>query len=209
MYWRVTTRPGLAALSLLALAALSGCTASTASQSTSVGAAAGTPSSSAGAPAPPAPAGRDLTPSVLAGAVLLVDRGDLRLGTTVQFSRVPSSSELHDAAYQLGLARILIVLDTWPDYGTLQPLDQSPEGIEVVAVLPGYPPSRGAAEAWGLVNRAVRVIVVVSGPPPSRGEIDDLNQMRGLDRVIARMSEPSRAGFERLQRPLSFWTVVE
>lgn len=208
------TRPALMALLLLAFAALPGCAASTATQSTSVGAGTASSGASAGAPAPPAPSasasesGR-LTPSVLSGTVLLLDRGDLRLGTTVQFSRVPSSSELHDAAYQLGLARILIVLDRWPDYDALQSLNQAPEGIELVAILPGFPPSRSAAEAWGLVNTAVRVIVVVAGPPPTRGEIDDLNQMRGLDRVVARMSEPSRRGFESLQRPLSFWKVVE
>jgi hypothetical protein len=32
--------------------------------------------------------------------------------------------------------------------------------------------------------------------------------MRNLERVIAEMDEPSRAGFERLQRPLSFRKVV-
>jgi hypothetical protein len=32
--------------------------------------------------------------------------------------------------------------------------------------------------------------------------------MRNLERVIAEMDQPSRAGFERLQRPLSFRKVV-
>jgi hypothetical protein len=32
--------------------------------------------------------------------------------------------------------------------------------------------------------------------------------MRALDRVIAEMNEPSRYGFERLQRPLSFRKVM-
>ena len=32
--------------------------------------------------------------------------------------------------------------------------------------------------------------------------------MRYLERVIAQMDEPSRIGFDRLQRPLSFRKVV-
>jgi len=76
-------------------------------------------------------------------------------------------------------------------------------------VLPGYPPSREAAEAWNLVNARLRMIVVVTTPPPSIGVVGDLNTMRGLERVIAELDQPSRSGFERLQRPLSFRKVVE
>ena len=36
------------------------------------------------------------------------------------------------------------------------------------------------------------------------GVVQDLNAMRSLERVIAEMELPSRSGFERLQRPLSF-----
>jgi hypothetical protein len=31
-----------------------------------------------------------------------------------------------------------------------------------------------------------------------------MNRIRTLDRIIAQMEHPSRSGFERLQRPLSF-----
>jgi hypothetical protein len=44
----------------------------------------------------------------------------------------------------------------------------------------------------------MRIVVVVGGPPPSIDAVTALNQMRGLDRVIAQMEEPSRSGFERL-----------
>jgi len=39
--------------------------------------------------------------------------------------------------------------------------------------------------------------------------IANLNEMRSLERVIAQMDTPSRQGFERLQRPLSFRKLVE
>jgi hypothetical protein len=39
--------------------------------------------------------------------------------------------------------------------------------------------------------------------------VSDLNSMRGLERVVAQMDDPSRTGFERLQRPLSFRKLVE
>jgi len=38
--------------------------------------------------------------------------------------------------------------------------------------------------------------------------VADLNGMRGLERVIAEIDDPSRAGFERLQRPLGFRRVM-
>ena len=52
-------------------------------------------------------------------------------------------------------------------------------------------------------------MVVVPGPPPSIDAVTSLNQMRGLERVIAQMDQPSRVGFERLQRPLSFRKVMK
>jgi hypothetical protein len=201
-------RPALPrALGACVALALAGCTALSSTQTTSTGA--GATASAAEATPGRAPRNEGITSSLLSGAVLLVDRGDLRLGTTVQFTRVPSGSELHDLAYQPGLARVLLVLDRWPEYDGIQSLNQAPEGVELVAVLAGFPPTRSASEAWGHLRTAPRVVVVVNGPPATRGELDDLNQMRGLDRVIARMREPSRAGFEPLQRPLSFWKVVE
>jgi hypothetical protein len=38
--------------------------------------------------------------------------------------------------------------------------------------------------------------------------LDAFNIMRSLERVVAEMNEPSRSGFEQLQRPLSFRKVV-
>jgi len=79
----------------------------------------------------------------------------------------------------------------------------------VIVVIPGYPPNRSAAEAWNRVNARLRIVDVVPGPPISRAVLDDLNLMRGLERVIAQMDEPSRMGFEQLQRPLSFRKVMD
>ena len=52
-------------------------------------------------------------------------------------------------------------------------------------------------------------MVVVPGPPPNSTVANDLNAMRYLERVVAQMDEPSRSGFERLQRPLSFRRIME
>ena len=80
MSWRVST--------LFAAGALAGCMAS------------GPPAPAQTPPAPPAPpaAGASSAPggAVLLGTPLLLDRTDLRLGTTVQLAHVPSVSELHD-----------------------------------------------------------------------------------------------------------------
>ena len=144
------------------------------------------------------------------GTPLILDRTDLSIGTTVQFDRIPQASELHDAVRMLGLAHIVIALPFWPeDPEPLQALNLTPEEADVIVVLPGYPPNRAAAQVWNYVNVRLRIVAVVPGPPSSSGIIDDLNTMRGLERVIAQMEEPSRVGFERLQRPLSFRKVVE
>jgi hypothetical protein len=79
----------------------------------------------------------------------------------------------------------------------------------VVVVLPGWPPGRAAVDAWNYLQIPLRIIVVVPGPPDSIDPIANLNEMRGLERVIAQMDDPSRRGFERLQRPLSFRKIVE
>ena len=147
---------------------------------------------------------------VLVGTPLLIDRTDLRIGTTVQFTRIPTVSELHDLTLLLGLAHIVLALPAWPaDYGPLETLNQIPEQADVVVVLPGYPPSRAAAAAWNYLNERLRIVIVAAGPPPTADVVSDLNAMRHLERVIAQMDEPSRSGFERLQRPLSFWKLVE
>jgi hypothetical protein len=146
----------------------------------------------------------------LGGAPLVLDRGDLRIGTTVVYQRVPSGSELYDLNQYLGLAHIVISLSAWPsDYGALEALSRVPPETDVIVILPGYPPTRAAAEAWNLVGGNLRLVVLVKEPPPSNLVVADLNTMRSLERVIAELDEPSRSGFERLQRPLSFRKVME
>jgi len=144
------------------------------------------------------------------GAPLLIDRTDLRLGTTVHFGRVPTRTELHDLSLINGLAHVVLALPAWPaEFANLQELDALPAESDLIVILPGYPPSRAAAEAWNQVgNFRLRVIVVVKTPPPNFGVVADLNGMRGLERVIAEIDDPSRAGFERLQRPLGFRRVM-
>lgn len=144
------------------------------------------------------------------GTPLVIDRTDVSIGTTVQFGRLPTASELHDAAQTTGIAHIVLALPAWPaDLDALQALNQTPEEADIIVVLAGYPPNRAAAQAWNYVNARLRIVAVVPGAPPSLVMIDDLNTMRGLERVIAQMDVPSRSGFERLQRPLSFRRVVE
>jgi hypothetical protein len=143
------------------------------------------------------------------GAPLIIDRGDLALGTTVTFERLPTANEMYDVQQVHGLAHVVIALPAWPnEYAALEALKLAPAGIDVAVILPGYPPSRGTAEVWNLLGAPVRIIILAQGPPPDPGVIADLNTMRNLERVIAEMDEPSRAGFERLQRPLSFRKVV-
>ena len=141
---------------------------------------------------------------------LLLDRTDLRIGTTVQFTRIPSLTEMHDMTNLLALQHVVITLPQWPTgYAPIDVLNQLPPESDVIVVLPGYPPSREAAEAWNLVQARLRLVVVVQEPPPSVAVVSDLNGMRSLERVVAQMDDPSRAGFERLQRPLSFRKLVE
>lgn len=174
----------------------------------------GTPTSKAPAadPGPSSPLGSPFSDrrSGGPGMPLIIDRTDLRIGTTVQYRRLPTASELHDLTLLPGLARIAIAFDSWPlEYARLDVLNQVPQGCEVVIVLPGWPPSRAAAEAWNYLTVPLRIIVIVTGPPPGISEVTNLNTMRGFERMIAQMDEPSRSGFERLQRPLSFRKIVE
>ena len=150
-----------------------------------------------------------LTPNRI-GTALLIDRTDMRIGTTVQFRHIPTPGELHDLTLLPGLSRVVLSFDEWPrEYAPLVALDQTPEGVELVAILPGWPPSRAAVDAWNYLRVPVRVIVIVPGPPVTIDPITNLNEMRGLERVIAQMDTPSRQGFERLQRPLSFRKIVD
>src|SRR5262249_38406922 len=141
---------------------------------------------------------------------LLIDRTDLRIGTTVQFGRLPTPAELNDIQNLPALAHVVVSLPAWPvDYEPLQVLNQLPPETDVIGVRAGYPPSRAATEAWNYVSTRLRIVVVVTEAPPSAAVVGDLNSMRGLERVIAQMDQPSRIGFERLQRPLGFRKVVE
>jgi hypothetical protein len=165
-----------------------------------LGCMAGTQPLPAQAPAAPHGAGG---PSY--GAPLLIDRTDLRLGTTVEFRRIPNLNELHDLEQITALAHVVLALDQWPGtYAQIQPLEHMPEEADLIVVVGGYPPTKEAADAWNLLNARVRLVMVVDGPPPSTAVTTDLNSMRSLERVIAEMDTPSRSGFERLQRPLSF-----
>jgi len=141
---------------------------------------------------------------------LLLDRGDLRIGVTVQFARIPDSDEIGDLRQTAGLAHVVLALDAWPEsYEALTALDLLPPESDVIVLLRGYPPSRAAAEAWNLVSARLRLVLLVPDAPPSIAVVQDLNTMRALERVIAEVDPPSRAGFERLQRPLSFLRIME
>jgi hypothetical protein len=143
------------------------------------------------------------------GTPLVLDPTDMRLGTTVQFSRVPDRAELQDLNNELNVVHVILALDQWPaEYANLQELDRLPPDCDLVVILPGYPPTRGAAQAWNMVQIPTRIVVVVNQPPPSHLAITDLNEMRGLERVIAMIDPPSRSGFESLQRPVNFRRVM-
>ena len=141
---------------------------------------------------------------------LLLDRNDLSLGTTIQFARMPSLAEISDLAMVTSLRHVVITLPAWPpEYAPLEVLQSLPLETDCVVVLPGYPPSRAASEAWNMVNARLRVVVVVRESPASSGLVADLNNMRSLERVIVETDTPTRTGFERLQRPLSFRVLRE
>lgn len=179
-----------------------------------VGCMAAGPPLGAQSPPPRSPAGSPFSDRHMGvdaiGTPLILDRTDLRIGTAVHFSRMPTASEVHDVSQYPGLSHIVLSLPYWPvDIEPLQALNLAPPEAQVVVIIPGYPPNRSAAQAWNYVTAQLRIVLVVPGPPPSLAVIGDLNTMRGLERVIAQMDEPSRSGFERLQRPLSFRKVME
>ena len=143
-------------------------------------------------------------------APLILDPQDYGLGTSVIYRRIPSPQEIAELQFVGAFHQLVIALGTWPaTYAELQPLERAPlpQGSQVVVLLSGWPPTREAVQAWNYLHLPLRVILVVPGPPTDRGVMLDLNRMAGLERVIAEMPEPSQAGFERLQRPLSFRVV--
>ena len=138
---------------------------------------------------------------------LLLDPADFGFGASVYFDRIPTAKDLGDLGYLLSVNHIVVSLDAWPQgYEAVLPLDQAvlPEDADLIVILPGYPPTHAAAEAWNYLRVPLRIVMVVNGPPANRAGIDELNRMRGLERLVADMEYPSRNGFERLQRPLSF-----
>ena len=156
---------------------------------------------------PPAPA-QISAPSASAAALLVLDRADFRIGATVQFARIPSANELYELHNTTALAHVVLALPSWPaSYAQIEPLQQTPPEADLIVVLPGFPPSREAADAWNILQVHARLILVVQGPPPSTDAILDLNALRALERVIVDTDAPSRTGYERLQRPISFRVI--
>lgn len=151
------------------------------------------------------------TPPVAAAPPLILAADEFGFGTTVVLDRLPDARDLEAFHHYSSLSRVVLNLPAWPaGWDRLQSMAQMPlpEGADYVVIVPGYPPSRAAAEAWNQVRLPVRLVVIVPGPPVDRGAIQELNAIRSLERVVADMTEPSRAGFERLQRPLSFRVVL-
>lgn len=141
---------------------------------------------------------------------LILDQ-DYGLGTTVVFDRLPDAKRISDLSQVSNLRHVIISLDVWPSsYVALQSLGQValPQGADYIVVLRGFPPSREQADMWNYLRAPLRLVLVVAGPPADRSQIQQLNAIRSLERVIAEMDVPSRSGFERLQRPLSFRIVV-
>ena len=158
------------------------------------------------APAPPA-----VSPVPSAPPALVLSADEFGFGTTVVLDRLPSVRDLEAFHYITGLTRVVLQLPAWPSsWDRLQPLAQLPlpEDAEYLVIVPGYPPTRAAADAWNQVSVRLRLVALVQGPPADRASILELNAIRALDRVVADMDQPSRAGFERLQRPLSFRVVM-
>jgi len=195
-----------------ALLLLAGCAAGVApatdqGATSPINPASGERSSAPPADRPGATAERGALPEV--SFPLILDRTDLRIGTTVQYRRVPNTSEVHDLGLLLGVAHVVLALPSWPtDLAQIESLNQVPQETDVIVILTGYPPSRGSIELWNYLRARIRIVIVVTGPP-TPGLITDLNAMRSLERVVAQMDEPSRSGFERLQRPLSFRKLIE
>ena len=172
-------------------------------------AAAPPPGSSAPPAARPGPVSHAPDLEAALCAPLLIEP-DLGFGTHVVMRRLPDASDMDDLRAVNGLRQIVVAPPEWPaDYSAVAPLQQAilPDGAELVVLLPGWPPSRAALDAWNLVGGNLRLIMIVGGPPADRALISELNRVRSLERVIAQMEHPDRSGFERLQRPLSFRVV--
>ncbi len=169
------------------------------------------PSRAASPPPADSSAAAETAPAAPAPVVpLLLDPLDMGFGSSAVFTRIPTSRDLNDLAYLPSVSHVVVSLPGWPEgWEALQGLQNTPlpEGADLIVLLRGYPPTRQAAEVWNYLRKPLRIVMVVDGPPADRGTILTLNAIRGLERVIADMPDPSRSGFERLQRPLSFRVV--
>jgi hypothetical protein len=141
---------------------------------------------------------------------LILDPADQMLGTTVEFGRLPQLVEIQDAAEQFALRHVVVALPAWPRSSEdLSVFAALPPQADVIVILPGYPPDHATIDAWEYARGRIRMMLIVDGPPASGTTLDDLNRMHHLERVIARMSHPSRQGFDQLQRPLAFVQRVD
>jgi hypothetical protein len=192
---------------LLTIGALAGCMAG-----------APRPEAGSGGPAPSSAPGTHASWSADAGGTggasfappLILDPADQMLGTTVEFGRLPHLDEVQDAAEQFALRHLVVMLPAWPRSSEdLSVFGALPPQADVIVILPGYPPDHATIDAWEYARGRIRMMLVVDGPPATSMALDDLNRMHHLERVIARMSHPSRQGFDRLQRPLSFVQRVD
>src|SRR5207248_11697652 len=66
--------------------------------------------------------------SASSGLPLILDRSDLRIGTSVYFRTVPNASEVNDLRQVRALAHVVLALDQWPaDVNAVATLSQVPE----------------------------------------------------------------------------------
>jgi hypothetical protein len=192
-----------------ALWALAGCMAGAPRPGAQAQPPAGSDTAPTGAPLGSPFADRRMAPGQLTYPLML-DPTAMRFGTTVQYARIPTVSELNDLRATYGIQQLILSLPAWPaSFEALSPLEQVSQDFATTIIVPGYPPSRQAAEAWNMLRVPLRLVVVVNDTPTSSIQVDDLNNLRALERVIAQVDTPNRAGFERLQRPLSFRVLRE
>jgi hypothetical protein len=157
------------------------------------------------APAAASPAGAG------AGDLVLLDSAESMFGASIVYHRVPTTAEITALGYYDNVQHVVIELPDWPEnFSDIESLGRTvlPQGADLIVVLSGYPPSRSQAGIWNLVRQPLRIVMLVDGPPVDRGMILELNAVRGLERLVVTMDHPSRSGFERLQRPLSFRVVM-
>src|SRR5262249_12591874 len=114
-----------------------------------------------------APPPREANPDDALCAPLLIEP-DLGFGTSVVMRRLPTAGAGEHFIFLSALHPLVLALPEWPATSAEpKPLQQAilPEGAEIVVLLPGWPPTHEALDAWNLVGGALRLIVIVDGPP--------------------------------------------